>query len=88
MNEYIVQEVARQQLNDRIAGARRAKAARRVSVGRGHRARRGGPGLAASGHVATVARTASAAAQAGHAIAGNVRHPFGAFRSWLAAGQL
>jgi hypothetical protein len=48
MNEYLVQQVAREQLNDRIAAARGARAARH-STGRGRRARNGGPRRAASG---------------------------------------
>ena len=83
MNEYLVQAVAREQLNDRIAAAEQGSRARR-STGRARRARRGG-----SGHGSTVvARTASPFSRAGLLIANDVRHPVGAFRSWLAAGQL
>jgi ribosomal protein L4 len=88
MNEYLVQAVAREQLNDRIAAAEQGSRARR-STGRARRARRGGSGHAASGHGSTVvARTASPFSRAGLLIANDVRHPVGAFRSWLAAGQL
>ena len=89
MNEYLVQEVAREQLNDRIAAARRSTRARRSTVGRGRRARRGAAGYAASGDGApAVSQAAWPVARAGLSIANNVRHPLGAFRSWLAAGQL
>jgi hypothetical protein len=91
MNEYLTQQVAREQLNDRIAAARQARLARR-STGRGRRARHGGSGQAASGHgapaLSQAARVASPLTRAGHRLANDVRHPAGAFRSWLAAGQL
>lgn len=101
MNEYLVQQVAREQLNDRIAAARGARAARR-STGRGRRARNGGPGRAASGLCAPAlsqaalsqaalsraARPASPLTRAGLRLANDVRHPASAFRTWLDAGVL
>jgi hypothetical protein len=91
MNEYLTQQVAREQVNDRIAAARGARQARR-STGRARRARRGGSGHAASGlgppALSQAARSASPLTRASFRLTNGVRHPANAFRSWLAAGQL
>lgn len=85
MNEYMVQEVARQQLNDRIASASRARTTRR-STGRARRAR--SARTDGSAHVAAMSRPGTPLSRAGQRLVYDVRHPANAFRSWLSAGLL
>jgi hypothetical protein len=86
MNEYLVQAVAREQLNDRIAVAERTSMARRLT-GRARRARHGAPARSVRAHH-KLSVPASPFSRAGRQITNNVRHPVGAFQSWLAAGRL
>jgi hypothetical protein len=88
MNEYLTQQVAREQVNDRIAVARRTGLARRLA-GRAHRARPGGRrGYAAAVLASVGSAPAAPLTRASFRLTNGVRHPANAFRSWLAAGQL